>query len=61
MLKLDKYISQGIQVFSALFLKLQRSNKILCSYILKYLHFNSEILVLFYKQESPPQYGGERV
>lgn len=61
MLKCGKYRSQSIQAFSALFLKLQRSNKILCSYILKYLHFNSEILVLFYKQEPPPQYGGEPV
>lgn len=57
MLKLGKSGSKGIQEFSALFLKLQKPNKILCSYIFIYLHFNSEILMLFYKQESPsPQW-----
>lgn len=57
MLTLGKSRSKGIQEFSTLFLKLQRANKTLCSYILKYLHLNSEILMLFYKQESLSQHG----
>lgn len=57
MLKLGKSASEGKQKFSALFLKRHCKFDIVSkakhySYILKYLHFNSEILVLFNKQES---------